>query len=37
MELHPQKLYGGFLSHGDTPIAAWFKMENPILFHVYSV
>ena len=22
--------WGGFLSHGDTPIAGWFRMENRI-------
>ena len=25
-----RKPFGGFHSHGDTPIAGWFLMENPI-------
>ena len=29
--------YGGFHSHGDTPIAGWFIMENPIKLHDLGV
>ena len=27
--IHMYKIYGGFHSHGDTPMAGWFMRENP--------
>jgi len=27
---HDWEKYGGFHSHGGSPIAGWFIMENPI-------